>query len=101
MLNDDQSFPSSLRRALGLLRILAGSDPAGVRLKDIAEAAGCSQPTAHRALQDLITEGFAEQVAGGKRYRLALDFFVLAARAGQAGGLRDIARPALLRLSAT
>jgi len=101
-MNEDRSLPpSSLRRALGLLRILAGSDPAGVRLKDIAEASGCSQPTAHRALQDLIAEGFAEQVAGGKRYRLALDFFVLAARAGQAGGLRDIARPALLRLSAT
>jgi len=101
-MNEDQSqLPSSLRRALGLLRILAGGDPAGVRLKDIADASGCSQPTAHRALQDLIAEGFAEQVAGGKRYRLALDFFVLAARAGQAGGLRDLARPALLRLSAT
>src|SRR5690242_18045850 len=100
---DDQhqaSF-SSLRRALGLLRVLAHGDPAGLRLKDIAEAAGCSQPTAHRALQDLVAEGFAEQVAGGKRYRLALDFYVLAARAGQANGLRDLARPALLRLSAT
>jgi DNA-binding IclR family transcriptional regulator len=100
---DDQhqaSF-SGLRRALGLLRVLADGDPAGLRLKDIAEAASCSQPTAHRTLQDLIAEGFAEQVAGGKRYRLALDFYVLAARAGQANGLRDLARPALLRLSAT
>jgi DNA-binding IclR family transcriptional regulator len=101
MMDQDQANHSSLRRALGLLRMLAASDPAGVRLKDIAEASGCSQPTAHRALQDLIAEGFAEQVAGGKRYRLALDFYVLAARAGQASGLRDLARPALLRLSAT
>ena len=100
MTEQDQEHQSSLRRALGLLRILAGGDPAGLRLTDIAEAAACSQPTAHRALQDLIAEGFAEQVTG-KRYRLALDFYVLAARAGQASGLRDLARPALLRLSAT
>ncbi|WP_232302680.1 IclR family transcriptional regulator, partial [Elstera litoralis] len=45
--------------------------------------------------------GFVAQVSGGKRYRLGLDFFVLAARAGQADGLRDLARPVLLRLSAT
>ena len=92
---------SSLRRALGLLRVLADGDSDGMRLKDIADRAGCGQPTAHRALRDLMAEGFVEQVAGGKRYRLALDFFVLAARAGQAGGLRELARPALLRLSAT
>lgn len=99
----DDSVPSasSLRRALGLLRILATGDQEGMRLKDIALAAGASQPTVHRAMQDLAAEGFVEQVAGGKRYRLGLDFFVLAARAGQAGGLRDLARPALLRLSAT
>lgn len=99
---DDSASPSSsLRRALGLLRILATGDQEGMRLKDVALAAGASQPTAHRAMQDLLAEGFVEQVAGGKRYRLGLDFFVLAARAGQAGGLRDLARPALLRLSAT
>ncbi|WP_315725150.1 MULTISPECIES: IclR family transcriptional regulator [unclassified Bradyrhizobium] len=96
----DTESASSLRRALKLLRILSQGDPEGLRLKDIAEAAGCSQPTAHRMLQDLAAEGFAEQAAG-KRYRLALDFYVLAARAGQASGLRDAARPALLRLSAT
>ena len=93
--------PSSLQRALRLLRIVAAGDAAGMRLKDIASAAGCGQPSAHRALRDLMAEGFVEQAAGGKRYRPALDFFVLAARAGQAGGLRELARPALLRLSAT
>ena len=97
---DDEPI-SSLRRALGLLRVISAGDAEGMRLKDIADSAGCSQPTAHRALRDLIAEGFVEQAAGGKRYRLALDFFVLAARAGQAGGLRDLARPVLLRLSAT
>lgn len=92
---------SSLRRALRLLRVIAGGDPGGMRLKDIAEAIGCTHPTAHRMLQDLSAEGFVEQVAGSKRYRLTLDFFVLATQAGQYGGLRELARPVLLRLSAT
>jgi len=92
---------SSARRALRIVRLLAGADRDGMRLKDIADQAGCSQPAAHRALQDLMAEGFAQQGEGSKRYRLALDFFVLAAQAGQADGLRDLARPALLRLSAT
>ncbi len=99
-MHDSPTPPSSLRRALGLLRVLAAGNGEGLRLKDIAMRAGCSQPSAHRALQDLIAEGFAEQVEGGKRYRLALDLFVLAARAGPAGKLRDLARPVLLRLSA-
>lgn len=98
---EDAPTTSSLRRALGLLRIVATSDADGMRLKDIAEAARCSQPTAHRALQDLMAEGFIEQAAGGKRYRLSLDFFVLAAKAGQGSGIRDLARPVLLRLAAT
>lgn len=72
-----------------------------MRLIDVAREAGCSQPAAHRALRDLAAEGFVEQVKGSKRYRLALDFFVLASRAGYADGLRDLARPALLRLSST
>jgi len=98
-MNDSVEPMSSLRRALGLLRLIGAADAGGIRLKDLAGKAGCSQPTAHRALQDLAAEGFVEQV--GKRYRLALDFFVLAARAGHADGLRDLAKPVLLRLSAT
>ena len=79
----DSSAPaaSSLRRALGFLRLLAAGDQEGMRLKDLAEAAGAALPTVHRAMQDLVAEGFVEQVSGGKRYRLALDFFVLAAGA--------------------
>lgn len=100
-MNEPVPAQSSLRRALGLLRVLSQAGAGGMRLKDLADASGSSQPAAHRALQDFIAEGFVEQVAGGKRYRLALDFFVLAAGAGQADGLRDLARPALLRLSAT
>ena len=92
---------SSLRRALMIVRILSQAGADGLRLKDVAAAAGCGPSTAHRALRDLIAEGFVEQVAEGNRYRLALDFFILAAGVGQREGLRDLARPCLLRLSVT
>lgn len=92
---------SGVRRALGLLRLLGAGDPQGMRLTDIAAASGLNQPSAHRAMRALVAEGFVEQVESSRRYRLALNFFVLAARAGHADGLRSQARPALLRLSAT
>lgn len=96
-----ESVGSGIRRGLGLLKVLAAGDPGGMRLTDVAAASGQSQPSAHRALKALMAEGFVEQAEGTRKYRLALDFFVLAARAGHADGLRNRARPALLRLSAT
>jgi DNA-binding IclR family transcriptional regulator len=72
-----------------------------MRLTDVAAESGLSQPSVHRAMKALMAEGFVEQIGASRKYRLALDFFVLAARAGHADGLRNLARPALLRLSAT
>jgi len=92
---------SSVRRELNLLRVLGDGPRGGMRLKDLAERANCGQSTAHRALQDLVAEGFVERVDDTSRYGLALDVFVLAANAGRAAGLRDLARPCLLRLSST
>jgi DNA-binding IclR family transcriptional regulator len=46
-------------------------------------------------------EGMVEQDQRSKRYRLSLEFFALAANAGKAGNLRELARPSLLRLSAS
>ena len=98
--SDDMAI-STVRRALELLRILAGGPPEGMRLKDIGEVVGYGQSMVHRLLQDLILEGIVEQVSGSKRYRPALEFFVLAARIGESSGLRRLAGPTLLRLSAT
>ena len=92
---------SGAQRALALLKVLGTGDPQGMRLTDLASASGITQPSAHRALKVLISEGFVEQVDASRKYRLALDFFVLAARAAHSGGLRNAARPALLRLSST
>jgi DNA-binding IclR family transcriptional regulator len=86
-------------RAFALLRILANANGAGLRLKDIAEAAALPRPTVHRILAGLITEGVVERDAGGKHYRLGLELFMLAARAGNPLNLRELCRPALLRLT--
>lgn len=96
---DSPSPLSSLRRALNLLKVLGAGEAQGMRITELAAATGVPQPTVHRALQDLVAEGFVEQVA--RRYRLGLGFFVLAAGSRQTSQLRDLARPALLRISAT
>jgi DNA-binding IclR family transcriptional regulator len=88
---------SSLHRAVQLLRSLAAG-PA--RVSELAKALGYSQATTHRLLQQLVDEGLVAQAGPGKRYALSLDFFALAASAGESGGLRLCCRPALLRLGA-
>ena len=98
----EESGVSSLHRAVQILRALAaGSAEGGQRVSDLAKALGFTQATTHRLLQQLVDEGLVEQAAHNKRYALSLDFFALAARAGEAGGLRERCRPALLRLGAS
>lgn len=96
----DDSALTSLQRGLRLLRHLADAPVEGFRLSDLAERADETEATAHRLAKSLIAEGFAEQTRD-RRYRLALDFFTLAARAENPGNLRDICRPSLIHLSAT
>ena len=94
---------SSLHRAVLILRALAhpadDGEP-GHRVSELAKALGQTQATTHRLLQQLVDEGLVEQQPASRRYRLGLEFFALAARAGDAGGLRALCRPALLRLGA-
>ena len=97
---DESGAPTSLQRGLRLLRFLAEAPGEGLRLSDLAAAAGETEATTHRLAKSLIVEGFAEQTRD-RRYRLALDFFTLAARADNPGNLRDICRPSLIHLSAT
>eukprot|EP01036_Dinobryon_divergens_P017529 gene17529-23806_t len=48
-----------------------------------------------------MAEGMVEQDERSKLYRLSIDFFALAASAGNPGDLRSICRPVLLRLCAS
>ncbi|MGV7214945.1 IclR family transcriptional regulator [Bradyrhizobium sp. UFLA05-112] len=90
----------SLPRAVALLRALATCGSAGTRLTNAAETAGLTPASAHRLLRMLIDEGLVEQDGRSKYYRLSIEFFALAARAGNPGNLREVCRPTLLRLSA-
>src|ERR1700736_6253819 len=89
----------SVARTFAVLRHLASADGNGLRLKDIADAVGLPPPTTHRLLTSLMAEGMVERPPGTKLYRLGLDLFALAARAGNPMKLRELWPPAFLRLT--
>jgi DNA-binding IclR family transcriptional regulator len=87
-------------RIFQLLRLLAETGSPGARLTELAGRAALPRPTAHRLLRALMAEDAVAFDPRSKRYTLGLGLFALAAKAGDAGGLREIARPVLLRLTA-
>ena len=88
-------------RLFSVIRALTEVQATGGRVTQLARAVGLTQATTHRLLQALMAEGMVEQDERSKLYRLSIDFFALAARAGDAGDLRSLCRPVLLRLSAS
>jgi DNA-binding IclR family transcriptional regulator len=84
-----------------LLRLIGDAQREGIRLSDLAQRAGLPRPTVHRLLRALREEGAVAHDPRSKRYTLGLGLFLLAARAGDVHGLREIARPVLLRLTAS
>ncbi|WP_322061123.1 IclR family transcriptional regulator [Paraburkholderia sp. J63] len=98
---DDARGAGVLQRAFALIRALGESEAQGSRVTALAKAVGLTQATVHRLLQGLIAEGVVEQDEGTKRYRLSVEFFAMAAQAGNPSGMRTLCRPALLRLCAS
>lgn len=92
---------AALNRSFDLLRALAAEADGENRLTDLARRTGLTPSTTLRLLRGLIGEGMVEYDEERRQYRLSIDFFTLAARAGNPGSLRDLCRPVLLRLSAT
>ena len=91
----------AVSRLFAVLRCLGDCAEGGERVTQLAQQVGLSQPTTHRLLRSLMDEGMVEQDQRSKRYRLSIEFFALAAKAGNTGNLRDVVRPTLLRLSAS
>lgn len=58
----------AVRRAMGILRVVAASQERGARLVDIVRATELSRPTVHRILQVLAEEGVIEQDPATRRY---------------------------------
>ncbi|MEK8052797.1 IclR family transcriptional regulator [Ideonella sp. DXS22W] len=92
------SLTGGVARVFAVIRALGAVQAEGGRVTELARAVGLTQATTHRQLAQLVAEGLVEQDERSKRYRLSLDFFALAAQAGNPGDLRTLARPALLRL---
>ena len=90
--------PGAVPRVFAVLRALAAAPSQGARVTELARSVGLTQATVHRLLQSLVAEGMVEQDARSKLYRMSVDLFTLAARAGNPGDLRSLCRPALLRL---
>jgi DNA-binding IclR family transcriptional regulator len=97
----DTPGTGTLQRAFAVIRALAEAQPDGGRVTRVAKAVGLTQGTVHRILQSLMAEGIVEQDENSKLYRLSVDFFALAAQAGNPNGMRTLCRPALLRLCAS
>ncbi|OAJ59764.1 IclR family transcriptional regulator [Paraburkholderia ginsengiterrae] len=93
--------PGMLERAFAVIRALSELQSEGGRVTRLAKAVGLTQGTVHRILHALIAEGIVEQDESSKLYRLSVDFFALAAQAGNPSGMRTLCRPALLRLCAS
>jgi DNA-binding IclR family transcriptional regulator len=100
-MNNDDTTSSSVQRAFSIVRALADTQAKGGRVTHVARATGLTQATTHRLLQSLVAERIVEQDEQSKLYRLSIDFFALAARAGNSMDLRALCRPSLLRLCAS
>ena len=69
-------------RVFAVIRALSAVQAEGGRVTQLARAVGLTQGTTHRLLQSLVAEGMVEQDERSKLYRLSMDFFALAAKAG-------------------
>jgi DNA-binding IclR family transcriptional regulator len=88
-------------RVFAVIRALTTAQAEGARVTQLARTVGLTQATTHRLLQSLVSEGIVEQDERSKLYRLSIEFFALAAQAGNPGDLRTVCRPVLLRLCAS
>jgi DNA-binding IclR family transcriptional regulator len=83
-------------RVLAILEVFR-TEPAPLRMAEIARRAGLSTTTAHRLMHELLDWGAIECTPDG-RYRSGTKLLEVAATSGAALRLRDRAVPAMLRL---
>jgi len=90
-----------LDRAVAILKYLGETGQGGTSMAAIADELELKQPTVHRIVTALERHGLVDREQETKKYRLGLALFALGAKAADGTGLRQLARPALLRLAAT
>lgn len=89
----------SLRRSLGLLRLLASHHEDGITLTEVMAASGLERSTAHRLLSCLAEEQFAERDPETKSYRLGIDAMQLGFASMRRVPLVDSCRPLMQKLA--
>lgn len=98
--SDNATGTQLLDRAVGILRFLGEVGQQGASMAAIGEALQLKQSTTHRIVTALQRHGLIDRELHTKRYRLGLALFAMGATAADGTGLRRLARPALVRLSA-
>lgn len=71
----------SIRRAILLLKAVAGANGQGFRLYQLADAVGLPITTTHRILNVLVSEGFLEYDPALKSYHIGIGLYYLANKA--------------------
>jgi DNA-binding IclR family transcriptional regulator len=89
---------NSVQKSCRILRSL--TEPRVNRLSEIAAQAGLNKVTTLRILEVLTREGFVRRDDKTKTYSLGSEVFILAAALRDRDGLRERARPSLVRLAA-
>jgi DNA-binding IclR family transcriptional regulator len=85
-------------RVAALLRVVANSEPKGIRTSAAADASGLARPTAHRLLTALNKEGFVDRSATGL-WCMGPELFLLGLGAAPRYDARNLAQPILRRLA--
>ncbi|WZU34249.1 hypothetical protein Rruber_03753 [Rhodococcus ruber] len=89
----------SVRRALGLLSMVAGHERmGGLSLAELASESGLSKPTVHRLLAELVSSGYLEQ-SEDRRYRLGSEAYIIGSAAERRHGLQQQALASVVRLA--
>jgi DNA-binding IclR family transcriptional regulator len=89
-----------LDRAVAILQALKEAGPNGATLASLVTALELKQSTAHRILSSMEGHGLVDRDEQTKRYRIGLTIVALAASAVDNTALREVSRPALIRLAA-
>lgn len=98
-LTKERNAVQSVQRALGVLRVLGQCNDGGLRFSDLGGATGLTRGTLHRLLHTMMRAGFVDQDRASRRYHVGTEFLAIGALRSNQFNLRDLARPALMRLA--
>jgi DNA-binding IclR family transcriptional regulator len=102
MANDEIATTKTqlLDRSVAILKFLGDAGQNGASMATIGVSLGLAQSTVHRIVTALERHGLVDRERETKRYRLGLALFAMGVSAADGTGLRQLARPALLRIAA-